>query len=213
MATVYYRQFSVLRIASNGSRVELPAEDVNVYNVTAATSLGTLTTDADGIIASGSFTATLFDVIEISHDTYPLTCRFTLQATEDEAFTALENNVACYIAENLYTDTTESKTAKLFVIDLDNAEVKPSFLTDVKPSEGIQKYIPQTASAQNLRIALISEDINGQLSTTEIATAPEYFDITIPAASGGGECCEYLIGSDSFLLNDDNDEDVLIEDV
>ena len=95
MATVYYPSFDVIRIAADGERIPLLAEDVNVYNVTAAASLGTLTSDADyGIIDSGSFTADLFDVIEISHDTYPGTCRFTLQATADDAFTAVENDIS-----------------------------------------------------------------------------------------------------------------------
>ena len=98
MGSFYYPSFDVVRLDAAGDRVVLPALTVNVYNVTASASLGTLVSDANGIIAAGSFTATLFDVIEISHATYPLTCRFTLQATAEDAFTAVQNNVSAYVA-------------------------------------------------------------------------------------------------------------------
>ena len=184
MATCYYPSFDVIRIAANGERIPLLAEDVNVYNVTAAASLGTLTSDADyGIIDSGSFTATLFDVIEISHDTYPGTCRFTLQATADDAFTAVENDISAYIAENLYTDRTESKVARMYIVDLDNASRQPEYAAEIKPGVESKIHIPQTSTAQNLRLALVSESIEGQFSTSDIQTAAEYFDITIPATT------------------------------
>jgi len=181
MGSFYYPSFDVIRIAADGSRVELPAETINVYNVTAASSLGTLVTDAYGIIEAGSFTADLFDVIEISHATYPLTCRFTLQVTAEDAFTAVENDISAYIAENLYTDTTESKAARMYIVDLDNTARRPEYAAEIKPGVESQIHIPQTSVAQNLRLTLVSQDIEGQFSTSDILTAPEYFDITIPA--------------------------------
>lgn len=184
MATVYYPQFEVCRIAADGSRVALPALTVDVYNVTDASSLGTLVTDANSIIVEGSFTADIFDVIEISHATYPLTCRFTLTETQDEAYTLAENHIAIYIAENLYTDTTESQTARLYLIDLDNPDAAPQYLADLKP--GVTTDIPyQTSVSKNVRLAMLSQDIEGQFKTNDVATATETFDITIPAIGGG----------------------------
>lgn len=181
MGSFYYPSFDVVRLDAAGDRVVLPALTVNVYNVTASASLGTLVSDANGIIAAGSFTADLFDVIEISHATYPLTCRFTLQATEEDAFTAVQNNVSAYVAENLYADTTESKAARMYIVDLDNTARQPVFAAELKPGVETKVYIPQTNTAQHLRLPLVSEDIEGQFSTNDILTAPEYFDITIPA--------------------------------
>lgn len=187
MPSVFYPRFEVCRIAADGERIALPAETVSVYNVTASSSLGTLVSDADSMIDSGSVTADIFDIIEISHATYPLTCRFTLAETEDEAYTLAENHIAIYIAENLYTDRTESKSARLYAIDLDNPDVAPQYLADLKP--GVTTEIPyQTSVAKNLRLAMVSQDILGQYKTNDIALSEQTFDINIPAVTSGPSC-------------------------
>lgn len=184
MPSVFYPRFEVCRIAADGERIALPAETVSVYNVTAASSLGTLVSDADSMIDSGSVTADIFDVIEISHATYPLTCRFTLAETEDEAYTLAENHIAIYIAENLYVDTTESQSARLYLIDLDNPDVAPQYLADLKP--GVTTEIPyQTSVAKNVRLAMVSQDILGQYKTNDVTQSAQTFDITIPVSTGG----------------------------
>ena len=151
---------------------ETPARDVRLPEM-----------GGGSIIAEGNFTADIFDVIEISHATYPLTCRFTLTETQDEAYTLAENHIAIYIAENLYTDTTESQTARLYLIDLDNPDAAPQYLADLKP--GVTTDIPyQTSVSKNVRLAMLSQDIEGQFKTNDVETATETFDITIPAVTG-----------------------------
>src|SRR5438445_8638262 len=133
MATVYYPSFDCVRIDAKGFRVSLPSLTVNVTNVTTSSSLGTLVSDSHGIIAQGSFTATAGDVIEISHGTYPLKCRFTLADTQANAYLrpGIYNTVA-YVAQNLYTATTTSPTAEVYVSDRDHPEIQPMKLTDAK---------------------------------------------------------------------------------
>lgn len=176
---VYYPAFDVFRINAAGFRVSLPATTVNVYNVTAGASLGTLVSDANGIIAEGSFSATAGDVIEISHATYPLTCRFVLTATQDEAYTSADNNVAAYLAENLNVSTTNADTAALLIEDLGNSSVKPIRLSDVKLGDN---FIPlQSSVPKTYRLSILPQDEYLQTPGVDLSTA-ESVDISIPAS-------------------------------
>jgi hypothetical protein len=180
MALAYYPGFDVARIDADGFAVPLAALTVNVYNVTALASLGTKVSDANGSIAEGAFGALVGDVIEISHATYPLTCHFTLKATQAEAYTAAENDVSTYIAEDLST-TTDSQTARAYLTDLGNPDVRPVYLGNVQV--GVNKIPYQTAVSKNIRVTLFSEDDNFQSTGADFLDA-ETADVVVPASGG-----------------------------
>lgn len=184
MATVYYPQFDVVRIDANGVRIPVTSATINVYNVTAAASLGTVSSDASGVVVEGTKTATAGDVIELSHGTYPLTQRLTLQATQELAYLAPENDIAAYVAENLHTQTTNSRMAELWAQDIDNPDTAPFFLGMGKAGETTQIQY-QSNVEKNLRIfpIAIDEKLNRQRLNFD---TDNYEDVAIPALEVGG---------------------------
>lgn len=185
MATVYYKRLYVTRIDASGNWVAVPSITLNVYNITAAASLGTKAVDANSFLPEGSVTATAGDIIEFSHATYPLTIRQTVTATQDEAYTHVDNSPATYIVENLDTTTTESATGDVYAQDLDNLDTKPFLLGTIQA--GVTNYLPyQSSVAKNLRLYLVSKDSTGRLSAVDLEKDAEQVDLAIPALSGSG---------------------------
>ncbi len=113
----YFPQLLVVNIDAYGFPHPLPDDLVNVYNVTAAAPVGVLSTDSDGVIAEDSMSGSAGDVIEFSHATYLLTIRLTLQGSQEEAYTAVENDITTYVVENLFTDTTDATSADIYIVD------------------------------------------------------------------------------------------------
>lgn len=129
MATFYYYypQFDLIRIDAAGLRVVLTGEDIDVTNINTSSYLTTLTSDAEGVIAAGSFSTGSYtvsdgDVIEFSHSSYPLTMRMTLRATPEEANDT--NYVRAYTVENLRS-TIFSENVEVYMVDEDNINAPP----------------------------------------------------------------------------------------
>jgi hypothetical protein len=187
MATVYYKGFSVAKVGTNGHRVDMPAEDIDAYNVTASASLGTLTTNEFAMIEEGSFTATAGDIVEFSHATLPNTFRMYLSATQDAAYTDPRNSLMTFILEDLFADTTDS-TGDLYAYDLDNTEKGMIYLGSTMA--GVTNEIPyqSTVDQPNLRLFLVTKDTTGKFSKGQLSAADlsnaEYADISIPGVLG-----------------------------
>jgi hypothetical protein len=155
-----------------------------VDNVTASSSLGTLVSDDEGYLEEGSFTADVGDIVELSHATYTGRIRFTLQATQEEAYTAPENDVAAFIVQNDFTTTNNSTYGEVYYVDTDTPDMKPVHLARVQA--GITNLVPyQTAISRDLRLFLISQDDEGQFGQQDFAYA-EFDDITVPGLSAPG---------------------------
>lgn len=185
MATCYYKRLYVTRIDANGVWVPVPSITLDVYNITAASSLGTKSVDADSFLPEGSATATVGDIIEFSHATYPLTVRQTVTATQDEAYTHVDNSPATYIVENLDTTTAPSATGDVYAQDLDNLDTKPFYLGTVQADT--TNYLPyQSSVAKTLRLYLVSKDSTGRVSAVDFEKDAEQTDIAIPGLGGGG---------------------------
>lgn len=183
MATVYYPSFAVVLIDSIGRRVPLGLTDVDAYNVTATASEGTVTTDAFGIIAEGSFTANAGDVVEFTVAGYTGTLRFTLESTQELAYSNDANIAMTLVVENLYTTTNESKLADVYITDNVDPTVPPQKIGQVKAGE--TAVIPYIATAQkNLKVHLVSISTKGQQSVTEFYRSTETYNITVPAPAG-----------------------------
>lgn len=185
MAVVFYPSFDAIRIDANGFTLPLASATLNVLNVTDGTSEGTVASNANGIVPEGSKTAAVGDVIEISHATYPLTCRFTLTTTQAEAYTHPDNGVVTYIAENLYASVTAADFAEVWATDNDNPSVKPFKLADAK--SGLNLIPFQSAIQRNFTLSLVTHDETGQTSTRDLSVA-ESVNVTISAVTAGPRC-------------------------
>lgn len=184
MPTVYRKQLDAVRIDANGYRVTVASATFNVFNVTQNTSLGTIASDANGVIAQGSHTANVGDVIELSHATYPLTQRLILAETQELAYLEPENNVAAYIVENLRTSTTNSRLVAFYAQDMDAPDSEPIYLGQGKTDT--TTTIPyQSNISKNLRIFKKGIDDTKNQGRFIIEEAASYQDILIPATTGG----------------------------
>jgi len=182
MATVYYRAFDLIIIDTDGGRHVFPNESINAYNVTASSSLGTLSSDSNGQIAAGSFTATLGDIVEFSHSTYPGTMRLKLRATSEGAFTDPEYPSTVFVLDDPRTAVTTSKTVQLYLADTAQPTVRPMYVGNAKAG-GVTKIPYKSPLAQTVRVYAVSEDEEGQLSTLDVTQA-EYDDIAVPPLTG-----------------------------
>lgn len=138
MANLYYPQLDFITIDSDGFRVIAASEDIDYFNITQDVLIDTLTTDADGIIAKGSFSDGSFtvadgDVVELRHDTYPGTARFVLKTSEELAVLAVENNVVTVVLDDDSTDQ-EADAVRVFAQDLSNLDVAPIEIGTAKAS-------------------------------------------------------------------------------
>ena len=177
----YIPGFDVVRIDAQGFRVPVTTGNVVLYNVTQSSTPAESprAISADGIVAAGSITANPGDIIRVSHGTYPETVDFTLTATQDEAYTTTDNAAITYVAQNLYTSTTPSQVAEVYVTDIDNPLVKPVRLANVRADAST--LIPlQSGVEKNLRFHLVTRDQNLLDTGYNLATAPSE-DVTIPA--------------------------------
>lgn len=195
MPTAYYPRFDVAVIDTNGNTQLQGGEILDVYNVTASVSLGTVTADGEGVVAEGSFSASPGDVIEYSSGSYPLTFRQTLGVDQDAAYSMAENNIATYVLENNYAATTESETADIYLEDLDTTGQKPIYLGNAPA--GSTTVLPyQTGVNKNIRLRLVSKEPSGRQSFVDLNDAP-YADMLIPPVGG------IKIGSTAILSGTD----------
>lgn len=200
MATVYYRAFDLIIIDTDGGRHVFPNESINAYNVTASSSLGTLSSDSNGQIAAGSFTATLGDIVEFSHSTYPGTMRLKLRATSEEAFTDPEYPSTVFVLDDPRTAVTTSKTVQLYLADTAQPTVRPMYVGNAKAG-GVTKIPYKSPLAQTVRVYAVSEDEEGQLSTLDVTRA-EYEDVTVP---GIGGTLSIVTKTANYTTTDDDD--------
>lgn len=184
MGTGYYPQFDLIRIDAAGGRISLPSTTINVYNVTTAASLGTLVSDTNGVIVQGSFTGgsvNVGDLVRFSHATYPDFAYVTLQTTQEDAYFAVENDLTCYVVENLFEQTTNTRLIDIYAQDLDNPDTPIIRLGGGKAGETAKlSYV--TGVAKNLRLFPVSLDENLNASRTDFNTT-NYEDVVIPARS------------------------------
>ena len=151
MATIHYPRFTVCRINAAGERVAVTSATITAYNVTAASSLSSTSSDSDGNVAAGTYTGTVGDIIRFGHATYPGYIYFTSTATAAEAYTHPDNIECTYVAENLAANLLEGQMVELYATDTDNPDVTPWKIGEGKTGTTVE--IPfQSNVAKNLRI-------------------------------------------------------------
>jgi hypothetical protein len=179
----FYHSFDLCIIALSGERIPLLNTTVDAYNTTTSSSEGTVTSDEFGIVEEGSFTADAGDIVQFSVSGYPNTFEITLQATQELAYTTIQNAGNAFIVENLYTTTNETEFAGIYLTDDDDPTIPPQRIGTAKAGE--TAVIPYIATAQkNLTVHLISQSVKGQLSVTDFAKSTETYSITVPAPAG-----------------------------
>ncbi len=181
----YIPSFDICRVTAQGFRVPIATGSVILYNVTAASTPAEspLAISSGGVVAEGSITGSVGDVIRISHATYPETCHFVLTATQLEAYTTPDNPVVTYVAENLTTDYTASDVAEAYLVDDDNPDVAPVSIGLVRA--GVITKIPLAVTREtNYKVKLVSVDANRKSESYDLQNA-ESADITVPATGGG----------------------------
>lgn len=210
----FYPQFDVIRIDANGYRIVLDTEEIDRYNVTKDIAWDPVFTTADGILPAKGVTVAMGDpgdVIEFSSASYPLTLRFELGSTADDA--VLRNLDITYVAENLYTETPSSR-ANIYIQDLDNTT---SDLIPVGQGDsGTSIYVPiQNSIAKNYRVFpfAIDEQFNQERKNR---FSQNYQDVSVPAiaapapaalfsfyadvgsTTGGADLCTGLIPENTY---------------
>ncbi len=151
MATIHYPRFTVCRINAAGKRVAVTSATITAYNVTAASSLSSTSSDSDGNVAAGTYTGTVGDIIRFGHATYPGYIYFTSTAAAAEAYTHPDNIECTYVAENLAANLLEGQMVELYATDTDNPDVTPWKIGEGKTGTTVE--IPfQSNVAKNLRI-------------------------------------------------------------
>ena len=183
MAAAYYRGFSVAEIDSDGFVQPVVSITLDVHDVATASFIDTVTVDANGIVAEGSFGAAPGDVVEFSHGSYPKKFRQTLTDTQDQAYLHPDNNTVTFILDNSYASTNEVTDADLYAQDLDDMGQRPQLLGTVKAGE-TTKIPYQTSVTKNLRLMLVSKDNFGSQDVADFAYAQSE-DLSVPALAPG----------------------------
>lgn len=129
MPAAYYPQFDVIRIDASGYPVVMAGVNIDVLNISDGSApVGTLTTDASGVIAAGDATVTLDSGIAVGHileftcSGYPLTMRLTVKSTPEKANN--ENFIVAYTVENLATEAAVAEV-DVYMLDTDNPDALP----------------------------------------------------------------------------------------
>lgn len=181
----YIPGFDVVRYDAKGFMHRVTGGTVTLYNETTAASIGTRAISSDGIVAMGSITGSVGDVVRVSHASYAGTVQFTLTATQDEAFTTTDNAAATFVTEDLRSTSTQTDAATAYLIDLDNPDVKPRRLGVFKADATTLIPLDQAAVEKNYRVKWVSRDQNFADTGFNLGTAPSE-DVTIPAIAGLG---------------------------
>ena len=182
MPTVYYPRFLLSRIDVNGVNIPMPSTTITATNITTSTGLGTLTSTADALIAEGSFTAAIGDIVEFTHASYPLKTRVTLAETKALAYLG-GNGPVNYILENLAT-AVNSNVVYIYTQDLDNLSAPLELIGS--GAVGTTVTLPyQTNVNKNVRLIPFTADADPNQKQVDFNKA-NYKDIAIPSTGGSG---------------------------
>jgi hypothetical protein len=203
MATVYYRAFELIVIDTEGGRHVAPSVTFDADNITAAASLGTLTSDANGLVAAGSFTATAGDIVEFTDGTYPGVMRLKLQTTQTLADADPEYPSCIYVLRDDRSTYTTSGTAKIYIGDTAQPTLRPQYIGDAKA--GATTLFPyKTPLAQTIRVYAVSQDTEDQFSALNLEFA-EFDDVAVSALGGGASTLTIATKTANYTLADGDD--------
>lgn len=176
----YYPAIGCVLISASGVRTPAAALTFTAYNLTTAAALGSVVSDADGIISSGTFGAD-GDLVRLTHATYSGIYRFNLRSTQALAYTTQGDHGLTYVVQNLQTPSP-SKRATFIAIDTNSPNAVPIQLGDGESGTTTQLLMQQGPVARALRIYPISQGKDGGATKTDYGLqTTQYRDVTIPA--------------------------------
>jgi hypothetical protein len=207
----YYPQIECVLIDVDGNRTAAASLTFNVYNVTTATSLGTTTSNSDGIIASTAVSAVDGDIIRFTHATYPGVYKCVAKTSQEDAFTSQGRRGTTYIVENLQTPITSNR-ATLIAVDTDNPDSVPIILGTAESGQTVEFGMQKGLVARNYRIYPITETKKGDIAVSDYDLfTTEYADVNIPSGAvaigtsiGSATAGSVLFAGTSGVLAQDN---------
>lgn len=184
MATCYYKQFDVVRYTSAGVLTPVVSTTLTAYNETAASSLGTVSVDANGIVAGGTFTATVGDIVRFTHGSYAGKFRLKLTATESEAYEENEYRSCTFVVENLRTARTPV-AVDIYGRDKNNPATGNFYIgTGFVGDTGLE-FAYQSTLDQDIELIPVPRLTKGLLTQADLdPDAVE--DVVVPGTGGSG---------------------------
>ena len=151
----------MIRFTSAGVFTRVTSTTLNYYNDTVdpTTVVGTVSVDANGVVAAGYFSGTVGDVFKFKHASYSGLFRLKSTATAAEAFTEPTYRACTFVVANAYT-TKDPEEVDIFAQDMDNPDTPAILLATGKSGDTLE--IPlQTNVAKNYRIYPVANTAKG----------------------------------------------------
>lgn len=183
----FYPQIDVVFITETGELYPAAGEELEVYNITQDGLVGSLFVNSEGVLEEGGFDsgvdlAAAGDIIQIASGTYPGKARFRLQATQESAYTAAENDVATLVLDNDYS-AAPPESFVLLAEDRDEPNAAPIVVGTGKVGE--VNLIPfQTGLAKNLRFYVAADTGDAQFIANDLSQY-DFTDLSVPGSGGG----------------------------
>lgn len=160
MALFYYPPIDVVLTDENGSRVSVPGETIEYFNITQNVTIDDLVSDPEGVIAGGSFDSASLpvaenDVVELRSADYDGTARIVLKASAEEAVLAVENHVSALLLEDNFT-TTGADAGLVLAEDLAEPDAAPIVVGTV-PKRGETPLQFAVPDGKSLRIYVAAQ--------------------------------------------------------
>lgn len=183
MATCYYKQFDVVRYTSSGVLTPLVSTTLTAYNETAATSLGTVSVDANGIVASGTFTATVGDIVRFTHGSYSGKFRLKLCATKSQAYDELEYRSGTFVVENARTART-AVAVDIYGLDKNNPDTGKFYIGTGNVGDTGLEFPYQSTIDQAIDLYAVPRLTKGLLTQADFDV--DNVEAVVVVGTGGG---------------------------
>lgn len=200
MATTYYKQFEVMRFTSAGVLTPVASTTLTAYNETAASSLGTVSVDANGIVASGTFTATVGDIVRFTHGSYSGKFRLRLAATKAAAYTDTEYRSSTFVVENARTARTAVEV-DIYGLDKNNPDTGKFYIGTGKVGDTGLEFSYQSTLDQDIDLYAVPKLTKGLITQADFD--PDNVEAVVVTGTGGGASVtdatttEVLTGTDT----------------
>lgn len=184
MATCAYKQFDVVRYTSAGVLTPVVSTTLTAYNETAASSLGTVSVDANGIVASGTFTATVGDIVRFTHASYAGKFRLRLAATKSEAYEDVEYRSSTFVVENARTARTP-QGVDIWGRDKNNPETGKFYIGTGKVGDTGLEFSYQSTIDQDIELFAVPRLTKGVLTQADF-DIDNIEEVAVTGTGGGG---------------------------
>lgn len=183
----FFKQFDVVRYTSAGVLTPLASTSLTAYNETtsATPTPGTVSVDANGVVAGGSFSdGSPGDIILFTHGSYAGKYRLKLTATESEAYEENEYRSCTFVVENARTARTPV-AVDIYGRDKNNPATGNFYIgTGFVGDTGLE-FAYQSTLDQDIELIPVPRLTKGLLTQADLdPDAVE--DVVVPGTGGSG---------------------------